>query len=129
MYCYILNIEAVGSWFQKIFFKSYSPLYGKPEGLANLEPRVMVGMIYVGDHRALLYTNLVYKLWALWLWYRRFLKFSSKYKGMRDIDSNVHDKFSPKGLLCRAPVDKLNIQAITSWFQRRYFYVFPTISI
>ena len=59
----------------KVFFKSYSPLYGKSEGLANLEPRGMVGMIYVGDHQALLYTNLVYKLWALWLWNRRFLKF------------------------------------------------------
>ena len=46
----------------KVFLKSYSPLYGKsieakdPEGLANLEPRDMVGMIYVGDHQTLLYT-------------------------------------------------------------------------
>ena len=45
----------------KDFLKSYSPLYGKsmeakdPEGLANLEPRGIVGMIYVGDHQALLY--------------------------------------------------------------------------
>ena len=67
MYCNILNIEAVGSWFQKIFLKSYSLLYGNsmeakdPEGLGNLEPRGMVGMIYVGDHQTLLYT----KLWAL----------------------------------------------------------------
>ena len=28
-----------------------------PEGLANLEPRGMVGMLYVGDHQALLYTK------------------------------------------------------------------------
>ena len=28
-----------------------------PEGLANLEPRGMVGMIYVGDHQTLLYTK------------------------------------------------------------------------
>ena len=62
MYCYILNIEAVGSWFQKIFFKSYSLLYDKsmeakdPEGLANLEPR---SMIYVGDHQTLLYTKYI----------------------------------------------------------------------
>ena len=26
-----------------------------PEGLVNLEPRGMVGMIYVGDHQTLLY--------------------------------------------------------------------------
>ena len=49
----------------KDFLKSYSPLYGKsmeakkPEGLANLEPRGMVGMIYVGDHQALLYTKYI----------------------------------------------------------------------
>ena len=61
MYCYNLNIEAVGSWFQKIF-ESYSLLYGKsmeakdPEGLAKLEPR---GLIYVGDHQTLLNTNYI----------------------------------------------------------------------
>ena len=44
----------------KDFLKSYSSLYSKsmeakdPVGLANLEPRGMVGMIYVGDHQALL---------------------------------------------------------------------------
>ena len=27
-----------------------------PEGLVNLEPRGMIGMIYVGDHQTLLYT-------------------------------------------------------------------------
>ena len=30
-----------------------------PEGLANLEPRGMVGMIYVGDHQTLLYTKYI----------------------------------------------------------------------
>ena len=46
----------------KDFLKNYSPLYGKsleakdPEGLANLEPKGMVGMIYVGYHQTLLYT-------------------------------------------------------------------------
>ena len=30
-----------------------------PEGLANLEPRDMVGMIYVGNHQALLYTKYI----------------------------------------------------------------------
>ena len=44
-----------------------------PEGLANLEHRGMVGMIYVGDHQALLIlSTCVYKEWALWLWNRRF---------------------------------------------------------
>ena len=44
----------------KDFFKSYSLLYGKsveakdPEGLANLEPRDMVSIIYIGDHQTLL---------------------------------------------------------------------------
>ena len=49
----------------KDYLKSYSPLYRKsmeakdPEGLANLEPRDMVGMLYVGDHQTLLYTNYI----------------------------------------------------------------------
>ena len=30
-----------------------------PAGLANLEPRGMVGMIYVGDHQTLLYTKYI----------------------------------------------------------------------
>ena len=66
LHCYILNIEAVGPWFQKFFFKviEYYPLYGKsmeakdPEGLVNLEPRGMVGRIYVGDHQTLLYSSI-----------------------------------------------------------------------
>ena len=42
------------------FFKSYSPLYSKSmeandlQGVATLDPRVMVGMIYVGVHPTLL---------------------------------------------------------------------------
>ena len=52
---------------------------------------------------------------------------------MRAIEPHVHDKFTPMGLdwqvLCRGPLDILNIQAITSWFQRRYFYVFPTVRL
>ena len=28
----------------------------EPEGLANLEPRGMIGMLYVGGHQKLLYT-------------------------------------------------------------------------
>ena len=44
---------------QKIF-KRYSPLYSKSieandlQGMANLDPRGMVGMVYVGDHPRLL---------------------------------------------------------------------------
>ena len=30
-----------------------------PEGLVNLEPRGMVGMIYVEDHQTLLYTKYI----------------------------------------------------------------------
>ena len=87
-----------------------------PEGLAKLEPG---GMIYVGDHQPLLYIE-------------DFLSFSS-YKSIPAIDPHVQDKISPKGLdwqgLCREPLDILNIYAITLWFQRRYFYVFPIISL
>ena len=45
--------------------KSYYPLYGKsmeakdPADLANLEPSGMVGMIYVGDHQALLFIKVI----------------------------------------------------------------------
>ena len=53
------------SMVSKDFLESYSLIYGKsmeakyPEGLANLEPRDMVGMIYVGDHQTLLYTKYI----------------------------------------------------------------------
>ena len=30
-----------------------------PEGLVNLDPRGMVGMIHVGDHQTLLYTKYI----------------------------------------------------------------------
>ena len=46
----------------KDLFKSYFPvsLEAKdPKGLVNLEPRGMVGMIYVGDHKTLLYTKYI----------------------------------------------------------------------
>ena len=66
----------------KDVFKSYSPLYGKsmeakdPDGLANFEPRGMVGMIYVGDHQALLFTKYIRCGPCGWLWNRRlFFKF------------------------------------------------------
>ena len=40
-------------------FSSKSMEAKDPEGLINLEPRGMVGMIYVGDHQTLLYTKYV----------------------------------------------------------------------
>ena len=46
----------------KVFFKIVIPHYRAsleakdPEGLDNLEPRGMIGTIYVGDHQAMLYT-------------------------------------------------------------------------
>ena len=44
----------------RIFFKKLFPSKSMaakdPEGLANLEPMGMVGMIYVGGHQTLLYT-------------------------------------------------------------------------
>ena len=79
-----------------------------PEGLANLEPRGIVGMIYVGDHQALLYTKYI-SCNLMVMEKKIFLSLS-----MRAIDPHVHDKFSPNGLdwqaLCRGPLDILNIQ-------------------
>ena len=81
-----------------------------PEGLANLEPRGMVGMIYVGDHQTLLYTKYI----SCGPYGYGIEDFSfSNYKSMRATDPYVHGKFSPKGLdwqdLCRGPLDMLNI--------------------
>ena len=76
-----------------------------PEGLANLEPGGMIGMLYVGDHQALLYTKYIscgpygYGIEDYF-----FLSFSN-YESMPAIDPHVHVKFSAKGLdwqvLCR----------------------------
>ena len=94
-----------------------------PEALANLEPRGMVGIIYVGDHQALLYIKVI-SCEPYGYGIEDFKSFTN-YKSMRAIDPHVHDKFSPKGLdwqvLCRGQLDILNIQAITSWVQRRFF--------
>ena len=43
----------------KKLFPSKSMEAKDPEGLVNLEPRGMVGMIYVGDHQTLLYTKYI----------------------------------------------------------------------
>ena len=62
--------------------------------MADLEPRGMVGIIYVGDHQTLLYTKYIscaphgYK--------------KNYYKSMQAIDPQVHDEFAtPKGLIGR----------------------------
>ena len=80
---YLLNIEAVGSWFQKIFLSYSQVSLWKLKTLRvwsiNFEPRGMVGMIYVGgDHQTLLYTITISKYISCGpyrLWNRRFLKF------------------------------------------------------
>ena len=36
-----------------------------PQGVVNLDPRVMVDMIYIGDRQTFLYTK--YMLWPSWL--------------------------------------------------------------
>ena len=81
-----------------------------PEGLANLEPRGMVGMIYVGDHQTLLYSL---KYISCGPYGHKKEDFVFNYKSMLAIDPHVHDKFSPKGLdwqdLCRGPLDILNL--------------------
>ena len=82
-----------------------------PEGLANLEPRDMVGRTYVGDHQSLLYSKYI-SCGPYSYGIEDFLSFSN-YKSMGAIDPHVHGKFSPKGLdwqdLCRGPLDMLNI--------------------
>ena len=53
MHCYILNIEALGpKVLEKILsFPHYKSLEAnEPQGMANLDPRGMVGWIYVRDH-------------------------------------------------------------------------------
>ena len=60
---------------KKIFFSHYKAMgANEPRGVANLDPRGMVGRIYVGDHLTLLHTKCT-KLWVLWFQRRRCLKF------------------------------------------------------
>ena len=85
-----------------------------PEGLANLEPRDMVGRIHVGDHKTLLNTKHI-SCGPNGYGKEDFSKRFANYKSMRAtcIDPHVHGKFSPKGLdwqdLCRGPLDMINI--------------------
>ena len=61
-HCYILNIETVGLMVsgKKISFPIISPReLITPWGMANLDPRGMVGRIYVGDHQMLLHTKYI----------------------------------------------------------------------
>ena len=46
-----------------------------PRGVASLDPRDLIGRIYVVDHYTLLHTKILYKLWASWFQRRRFFKF------------------------------------------------------
>ena len=60
--CYKLNIEAVGFMVSEVYLKLFPILRQDMEandlqGMANLDPRGMVGMVYVGDHHTLLYTK------------------------------------------------------------------------
>ena len=59
-HCYILNIEAMELMVSEKKTFKVSPLKSMgandPRRVANLDPRGMVGRIYVGDHLTLLHT-------------------------------------------------------------------------
>ena len=63
MHCYILNIKANGFMVSEYFFKVFPHYIRKlmtdPQGMAKLDPNGMVGMIYAGDHKTLLYTKYI----------------------------------------------------------------------
>ena len=64
MHCYLLNIEAVGlKLLEKTLFLVFPIIYLWKlltlKGWANLDPRCMVGRIYVGNHWTLLYTKYI----------------------------------------------------------------------
>ena len=77
------------------------------QDVANLDPRGMVGMVYVGDHPTLLYTK--YTSCGPHDYRKEDLKEKSHYKSMRAIDPQGRDKFASKRLhwqvLCRVPLD------------------------
>ena len=59
MDCYIINIEAVDFMVSGICFSCFILVISyietnDPHGVTNLNPRDMVGTIYVGDHQTLL---------------------------------------------------------------------------
>ena len=56
------------------FFSHYKSMGANdPRGMASLDPRGLIGSIYVVDHYTLLHTN-TYKFWASWFQRRRFFK-------------------------------------------------------
>ena len=62
-YCYTQTIKALDLMIseKKIFFTfSYckSSGYDDPRGVANLDPRSMIGRIYVGYHKLMLHTKI-----------------------------------------------------------------------
>ena len=72
----------------------------EPSGVANLDPRSMVGRIYVGDHLTLLNIS---KLWASWFQRRRFCKFSH-YKSVRANEPSGVANLDPRSMVGRIHV-------------------------
>ena len=58
MDCYILNIVAVGFMVsEKFILKFMEP--NDPHDMAHLKHKYMIGKIYLGDHKTLLYTKYI----------------------------------------------------------------------
>ena len=66
-----------------------------PQGMANLDPRDMVGRIYVGDHKTLLHTK--YMSCGPHGFREDFLRFSH-YKSMGANDPQGMANLDPRGL-------------------------------
>ena len=66
MYCYILNIKAIGFMVSEDFKKKVFPHYKiirnlmtGLHGMTKLDPKDTVGTIYAGDHKTLLKTKYI----------------------------------------------------------------------
>ena len=100
-----------------------------PRDMANLDPRGIIGRIYVEYHLILLHTR--YTSFRPCCFREEDLKCFSHYKPMVDYGApGVRPIWTPgsrlagiiKGLT--KPCFTQNIKALGLWFQRRFFYVF-----
>ena len=67
-----------------------------PQGMAKLDPKSMVGTIYAGDHKTLLYTKYIQ-----YGPHRKDFFFFFHYKSMRAIDHQGFASLHPIGLVGR----------------------------
>ena len=124
-------------WFQRrrSFSHFKSMRANAPRGVANLDPRGMVGRIYAGDHLTLLHTKYL-SSGPYGFREENFLSFSH-FKSIGVNEPWGVGKFGPKGHgwqnLCREPLNiatYLRSKLWALWFQRRFVnFFFPIISL